>query len=112
MDLNYAAILVATVVAFVMSSAWYGVLGSKLARLNDAYADTGSIPAWKVLVELVRSLVVAAVLAGSPKRLKSRRLDPRRHARPGCLDRVPVNYPDRIRRPRERPLEAGRHPRR
>ena len=64
MELNYAAILIATVVAFVISSAWYGMLGNRLVRLNEAYANTGSIPAWKVLVELVRSLVVAAVLAG------------------------------------------------
>jgi hypothetical protein len=63
MELNYAAILVATVVAFVMSSAWYGMLGNRLAQLNDAYAHAGSVPAWKVLVELLRSLVVAAVLA-------------------------------------------------
>jgi hypothetical protein len=63
MDLNYAAVLVATVVAFVISSAWYGLLGNQLARLNDAYADGGRIPAWKVVVELARSLVVAAVLA-------------------------------------------------
>ena len=64
MELDYAAVLVATVVAFVMSSAWYGLLGNQLARLNDAYADSESIPAWMALVELARSLVVAAVLAG------------------------------------------------
>jgi len=64
MELNYLAILAATVVAFVLSSAWYSMLGNQLAQLNDAYADSGSFPAWKVLVELLRSLVVAAVLAG------------------------------------------------
>jgi hypothetical protein len=64
MEQDYAAVLVATVVAFVMSSAWYGLLGNQLARLNDAYADSESIPAWMALVELARSLVVAAVLAG------------------------------------------------
>jgi hypothetical protein len=39
------------------------VFGKQLAGLDDAYAAAGSIPAWKVLVELVRSLVVAMVLA-------------------------------------------------
>lgn len=66
MELNYLAIVVAAVVAFVMSSAWYIGFGSQLAGLNAAYADAdaASMPPWKILVELGRSLVVAAVLAG------------------------------------------------
>lgn len=64
MEINYLAVVVAAVAAFVVSAVWYGVLGGQLARLNDAYADSARPPAWKVLVELVRSLVVAAVLAG------------------------------------------------
>ena len=64
MEINYLAFVVAAVAAFVVSSVWYGVLGSQLARLNDAYADSARPPAWKVIMELVRSLVVAAVLAG------------------------------------------------
>lgn len=65
MEINYLAVVVAAVAAFVASSVWYGVLGSQLARLNDAYADSAGTPAWKVvLVELARSLVVAAMLAG------------------------------------------------
>ncbi len=64
MEINYLAVVVAAVAAFVVSSVWYGVLGSQLARLNDAYADSARPPAWKVIMELVRSLVVAAVLAG------------------------------------------------
>ena len=66
MDLNYLAIVVAAVVAFVMSSAWYVAFGSQLAGLNDAYADAdaASMPPWKIVAELLRSLVVAAVLAG------------------------------------------------
>jgi hypothetical protein len=63
-DLNYLAIVVAAAVAFVLSLAWYAVFGSQLVELNDAYANTGRPPAWKVLVELARSLVVASVLAG------------------------------------------------
>ena len=36
----------------------------------DAPADTARLPAWKILVELVRSLVVAAVLAGLAAKLE------------------------------------------
>lgn len=63
-DLNYLAIVVAAVVGFVLSSAYYTAFGSRLAELNDAYADPGRPPGWKVLVELVRTLVLATVLAG------------------------------------------------
>lgn len=63
-DLNYAAILVAAIGAFVASAAWYAAFGSLLVGLNDAYADTGRPPAWTILAEFARSLVVAAVLAG------------------------------------------------
>jgi hypothetical protein len=62
MEINYLAVVVATVAAFVGSSVWYGLLGSQLARLNDAYADSARAPVWIMLVEFVRSLVVAYVL--------------------------------------------------
>jgi hypothetical protein len=54
---------VATVAAFILSSLWYTVFGRQLAGLDDAYADPGAMPAWTVVAELVRSLVVATVLA-------------------------------------------------
>jgi hypothetical protein len=63
MEINYLAVVVATVAAFVVSSVWYGLLGSQLARLSDAYADSGRPPVWIMLVEFARSLVVACVLA-------------------------------------------------
>lgn len=67
-DLNYLAIVAAAVAAFVFSSVYYGVLGKQLAKLSPAYAEAGSgttrPPAWKLLVEVVRGLVVASVLAG------------------------------------------------
>lgn len=63
-DLNYLAVLVATAVAFVVSGVWYAVFAGRLARLSEAYADSGRPPAWTMLVEVARSLVVAAVLAG------------------------------------------------
>lgn len=67
-DLNYLAIGAAALAAFVVSSVWYGVFGKQLSKLSPAYvADYGSDmqrpPPWKMLVEVVRSLVVASVLA-------------------------------------------------
>jgi hypothetical protein len=67
-DLNYLAIVTAAVAAFVFSSVYYGAFGKQLAMLSPAYAEAGTgaqrPPAWKMLVEIVRSLVVASVLAG------------------------------------------------
>ncbi|HJU97319.1 MAG TPA: DUF1761 domain-containing protein [Jiangellaceae bacterium] len=62
-DINVLAVAVAAVAAFILSALWYGVFGRQLAELDDAYAEPGRMPAWKVAVELVRSLVVATVLA-------------------------------------------------
>jgi hypothetical protein len=55
------------VAAVVVSTVWYSAFGKQLAELSPAYADAASNarpPAWKVAVELLRSLVVASVLAG------------------------------------------------
>ena len=63
-DVNYWAVLVAAVVTFIASGAWYTVFGNELARLHPAYAGAGGSPVWTVPAELVRSLVVAAVVSG------------------------------------------------
>ena len=64
-DLNYLAILVAAVAVFVVSAVYYIALGSRLAQLSPAYADTEARPsASLIFVELARSLVVGAVVAG------------------------------------------------
>ena len=63
MELDFLAIAVAAVAAFILSGVWYGVFGSQLAELHLAYADSGSPSAKDVVVELVRNLVVALVLA-------------------------------------------------
>jgi hypothetical protein len=58
-----SSIVVATVAAFVLSSLWYMLFGRRLAALSPAYA-TGVRPSGPVVgLELLRSLVVAAVLA-------------------------------------------------
>jgi hypothetical protein len=64
MELNYVAIIVAAIAAFIISGVWYGALGGQLAELHPAYADTGSPSARDVTVELARNLVVALVVAG------------------------------------------------
>jgi hypothetical protein len=73
LDVNYLAIAVAVVASFVLSSLWYGVFGKQLKEFRGATADaaaTGArLPAWKILVEVIRSLLVASVLAGLGARL-------------------------------------------
>lgn len=68
MNLDFLAVIAAAAAAFVVSSAYYGAFGKQLAALSPAYADAASgatrPPAWKMLVEVARSLVVASVLAG------------------------------------------------
>ncbi|HEU5112437.1 MAG TPA: DUF1761 domain-containing protein [Acidimicrobiia bacterium] len=64
MELNYLAIVVASVAAFILSAVWYGVFGGSLAELHPAYADSGPPSAKDAIVELARNLVVAVVLAG------------------------------------------------
>ena len=63
-DVNYAAVGVAAVAAFVAAFLYYMVLGNQLESLGGGGGDAGKPPAWLVPVELLRSLAVAAVLAG------------------------------------------------
>ena len=64
MEINYLAIGVAVVVAFVASTAWYTVFGAERDRLlGTPGAASERPPVWMMLVELVRSFVVAYVLA-------------------------------------------------
>ena len=62
--MNYLAIVVAVVVAFVASTVWYIVFGAERERLLGTQGGASERPpVWMVLVELVRSFVVAYVLA-------------------------------------------------
>jgi len=63
-EVNVVAVLVATVVAFVLAAAYYLVLGGQLARESDAAAAAGPMPTWKVAAELTRALLVVLVVAG------------------------------------------------
>ncbi|MGH3112080.1 MAG: hypothetical protein ACRDOP_01270, partial [Gaiellaceae bacterium] len=63
-DVELLAVLVATMAAFVLSWIYYVVLGEQLAGVSEA-AAAGEPPApWKVAVELLRSLILATVVAG------------------------------------------------
>ena len=72
-DVNLLAVLVATIAAFVLSGAWYAVLGNSVVRLQGKEPDPNDpsqqMPPWKIVVELLRSLVVAFVLANIIVRL-------------------------------------------
>ena len=67
--LNGLAVVGATIAAFVFSSVWYVALSRQRARLSTAAATGGRPPKWLVPVELLRTLVLALVLAGVASRL-------------------------------------------
>jgi hypothetical protein len=63
-DINWLAVLVAAIVVFVLSSVYYILLGTQWAKVSpNARPGERPQPA-KVALELVRSLIVAAVVAG------------------------------------------------
>jgi hypothetical protein len=66
-DVNLLAVFVATIAAFLLSGAWYALLGETMMRLQGKEPDPNDpsqrMPPWKIAVELLRSLVVAFVLA-------------------------------------------------
>jgi len=63
MEIDFLAVVVAAAAAFILSGVWYGVFGKQLALLHPAYADSDSLSAKDVIVELARNGVVALVLA-------------------------------------------------
>ncbi|HEY7597999.1 MAG TPA: DUF1761 domain-containing protein [Actinophytocola sp.] len=68
--INLWAVAVATVAAFVASSVYYSAFDKLRAGLLGTEPAAGSRPpAWKVGVELLRSLVIAASIAVAVTRL-------------------------------------------
>lgn len=64
-EVNVLAVLVATIAAFVLSATYYAVLPAQGAEASDGRPAGGQPPPpWKLAVELLRSLIVAAVVAG------------------------------------------------
>ena len=63
-ELYAPAILAATIAAFALSSAYYSAFAAELAQVSEASAAGEQPPPWKLGVELLRSLTLAAVVAG------------------------------------------------
>jgi hypothetical protein len=63
-ELNYLAVAVAAVAAFAAAFGYYVVFGGQLAAAGSAAADTTAFQPWVILVELIRNLVLATVVAG------------------------------------------------
>ena len=61
-DLDLLAVLAATVAAFVSGGTYYAVFGAQLAEVSNAAG--GPMPPWKLAVELLRCLILSAVVAG------------------------------------------------
>ena len=67
-DLNYLAIVAAAVAVFVVSAVYYIAFSGRLKQLSPAYADAeGAPPPMEILGEIVRSVVVGLVVAGSSR---------------------------------------------
>jgi len=65
LHLNYLAIVVAAVAVFVFAAAYYMAFSRQRAKLSAAAAAAGSRPKPSLMaLELVKSLVVALVVAG------------------------------------------------
>ena len=58
-DVEPLSVLAATAAAFVSGGTYYAVVGDRLPAAADA-----SMPPWKLAVEVLRCLVLAAVVAG------------------------------------------------
>jgi len=69
LGINYWAVIVAAVVAFVMGGLWYspflfGKAWARLRGMNSAEAAGTQMRPGEILAEFVRGLIVAVVLAG------------------------------------------------
>src|SRR5260221_1819948 len=64
LGINYLAVVVAAVAAFVASSGWDIVFGQELAKVRAAFAKgMQKPPPWKMLGGIVTNLLLAPVLA-------------------------------------------------
>jgi amino acid permease len=63
-DIDPVVILVATVVCFALGAVYYAVLSTRLAELSGTAGSDVKAPPWALVVEVLRCLVLAAVVAG------------------------------------------------
>jgi Protein of unknown function (DUF1761) len=71
-DFNILAVLAAAIVVFIVSMVWYIMFASARGSLTptvNATQASARPPLWKVMLEIIRSLVVASVVAGLARRL-------------------------------------------
>jgi hypothetical protein len=70
-DVNFVAVAVAAVAVWIVSTGYYIVCTKQMATLHPAYAEAAAVrpPPWKIVVELIRNLVVASVVAWLAQRL-------------------------------------------
>jgi hypothetical protein len=61
-EMNYVAVVVAAVAAFVATFVWYLVFGNELGKVSTAIAEQKPA-AWKMVVAVGQNLVLATVLA-------------------------------------------------
>jgi Protein of unknown function (DUF1761) len=64
MTSNPVAVLMAAVAAVVFAAVYYSILAGTAARFSAAWADQGRSPAVVLAFELVKSVVLALVIAG------------------------------------------------
>ena len=65
LKMNYLAVIVAAVLAFVGSSVWYVVFGKALAKVSPVFAELQAQKpaAWRLLAVFAGSLVLSFVVA-------------------------------------------------
>ena len=63
-EVNLLAVLIAAIAAFVSGAAYYAVFGERLAEVSNAAAAGQQPPPWKLAVEFLRCLILAAVVTG------------------------------------------------
>lgn len=63
-DINVFAVLIAAIVVLVLGSTYYAVFAVQWAQLSEAGARENRPKPWKLAVELLRGVILAAVVAG------------------------------------------------
>ena len=68
-NINFLAIVVAAVAAFVASAAWYTAFANPMANFRDAAESASETSVWTMLFVVAQSLVVAFMVAYFASRL-------------------------------------------
>ena len=67
-DVNVVAVLAATVAAFGVGGAYYTAFGEQSATAGTPAPARTQVPRWTYAIELIRCLILAAVVAGLASR--------------------------------------------